>query len=84
MRWQELAKPSSLPLGFQKGKNVSLPDWSLHIPHDESVLVIQKLDPDLCHLASGSGSTHDFDDQSMLDLRLHSIKTTNIRHASNQ
>ena len=29
---------------------LTFPHWALHIPHDETVLVVQKLHADLCDL----------------------------------
>jgi hypothetical protein len=71
-------QPSCFSLGLQQGKNIAFPHWALNISHDESVLIIKKLDPYLGHLSSGSRSTHNFDNDSMFDLRFHPAQALNI------
>jgi hypothetical protein len=71
-------QPSCFSLGLQQGKNIAFPHWALNISHDESVLIIKKLDPYLGHLSSGSRSTHNFDNDSMFDLRFHPAQVLNI------
>ncbi|MFS7970345.1 hypothetical protein Hanom_Chr09g00819951 [Helianthus anomalus] len=51
-RFTRSTQPPSFPLRLEQGKNITLSDWSLDIPHDKPVLVIQKLHSHLCHLTS--------------------------------
>ena len=64
-------QPSCFPLGLEQGEDVALPDRSLDVPHDEPVLVVEKLDSDLGHLSSGSGASHHFHNQRVLHSRFH-------------
>ena len=65
-----LSKPPGLTLRLQKGEDISLPDWALHVTHDETVLVVEELDADLGDLSTGSGPSHDLDNNSELQRRL--------------
>nr|AFK39587.1 unknown [Lotus japonicus] len=68
-----LAQPSGFSFRLKKGENVPFPHWTFHVPHDVTILVIQKLNSDLSDLTSGSSTTHNFDNNSMLHLRLHPV-----------
>ena len=69
-----LSKPPGLTLRLQKGEDISLPDWSLHVTHDETVLVVEELDADLGDLSTGSGPSHDLDNNSELQRRLLRVR----------
>lgn len=62
------AQPPRLSFGVEQGENVTLPNRALHIPHDETILIIDKLNPNLCDLATRPRPTNDLDHYSMLDL----------------
>nr|AFK34654.1 unknown [Lotus japonicus] len=66
-----LAQPSCFSLRLEKGEDVTFPDWSFDVPHDVTILVIQKLDSDLSHLTPRPSTAHNFDHDSMLHLRFH-------------
>lgn len=70
-------QPSGFSLRLEQGKDVTFPHWSLNIPHNEPVLIIQKLDSDLSHLTSGSSPTHNFHHDCVLHLRFHPAQVTN-------
>jgi hypothetical protein len=70
-----LSESSCFSLGLKEGKDVSLPNWSLHIPHDVTILIIQKLHSNLSDLSSGSSATHNFHNNSMLNLWFHPAQT---------
>ena len=69
-----LSKPPGLTLRLQKGEDISLPDWALHVTHDETVLVVEELDADLGDLSTGSGPSHDLDNNSELQRRLLRVR----------
>lgn len=70
-----LSESSCFSLGLKEGKDVSLPNWSLDIPHDVTVLIVQKLHSNLSDLSSGSRTTHNFHNHSMLNLWFHPAQT---------
>lgn len=67
-------QPPGFSLGLEQSENISLPDWSLNVSHNETVLIINELDSHLSHLSSGSSATHNFHHYSMLDLGIHSTR----------
>ena len=69
-----LSKPPGLTLRLQKGEDISLPDWALNVTHDETVLVVEELDADLGDLSTGSGPSHDLDNNSELQRRLLRVR----------
>ena len=61
-------EPSRLSLRLQQGEDVTLPNGSLDISHDETVLIINEFHPDLSDLPTRSSPANDLDNHSMLDL----------------
>lgn len=68
------AQPPRFPFGLEESEDVTFPYWTFHVPHDETILIIQELDPDLSHLTSGSGTTHHLDDDCKLSLSIHAAE----------
>ena len=70
-------QPPCFSLRLKQGKDITFPHWSLNVPHNETVLIIQKLDSHLSHLTSRSSTTHNFHHHGMLHLRFHPAQVTN-------
>lgn len=72
------AQSPGFSLRLQQCEDITLSDWSLDISHDKPVLVVKKLDSHLSHLPSGSGTTHDFNHNSMLGYNFHSSREKSL------
>lgn len=62
------AQPPSLSFRLKQGENVALPNRSLHISHDETVLIIDELHPHLSDLPTRPGPANHLDHHCVLDL----------------
>ena len=69
------AQPPGLPLRLEEGEDVTLTDRALDVPHDETVLVVQELHPDLGHLTPRASAAHHLHHNSKLNLGIHTAPT---------
>ena len=68
---KQSAESPGLSLGLKKSENVTFPNGSLDVPHDEPVLVVQKLDPHLSHLTTRPCTAHHLHHQCVLNCCVH-------------
>lgn len=59
---RQLAQPPGFTFGFQKGQDVALANWSLHVSDDLAVLLAQELDLHLGTLTLGAGAAQNLHD----------------------
>jgi hypothetical protein len=66
-----LSKATSFALRLQKGKQVALADWTLHIADNGAVGIIQKFNADLGDATTRACAPDDLGNLSVLDWLVH-------------
>ena len=75
--WTKIIRDAGVTNGYRnRGKKLTFSDRSFNVPHDEAILIVEELNPNLSHLTSGSCASHNFHDNGELDRRILTTKET--------